>query len=95
MKVHAGSKNYTITANGAVDANYTITQVSGTLMITPAALTITANNTNKVYGAALPAFTAKYNGFVNGDTAASLTTPVTLGTAATSANPVGNYLDPA
>ena len=41
-----------------------------------APLTITANNTNKVYGAAVPAFTASYSGFVNGDTASSLTTPV-------------------
>ena len=51
-----------------------------TLNVTPAALTITANDTNKVYGAALPTFTASYSGFVNGDTASSLTTPVTLAT---------------
>ena len=61
-----------ITASGAVDANYSITEVSGTLNVTPAALTITASNAAKVYGAALPAFTAGYSGFVNGDTVASL-----------------------
>lgn len=82
---------YAITAGGAVDANYTITEVNGSLSITTAPLTITANNTNKVYGAALPAFTASYSGFVNGDTVASLTTPVTLGTAATASSPVGAY----
>ena len=38
-------------------------------------LTITADNQTKVYGAALPTLTASYSGFVNGDTAASLTTP--------------------
>jgi subtilisin-like proprotein convertase family protein len=82
---------YTITTSGAVDANYTITEVHGTLSVTAAPLTITANNATKVYGAALPTFTANYSGFVNGDTAASLTTPVTLGTAATASSPVGAY----
>ena len=49
----AGSP-YTITASGAVDADYTISYVAGTLTVTPAALTITADNQTKVYGAALP-----------------------------------------
>jgi hypothetical protein len=82
---------YTITASGAADANYTITHVNGTLTITPAALTITANNTNAVYGSALPAFTASYSGFVNGDTASSLDTAVTLSTTASNGSPVGAY----
>ncbi len=37
-------------------------------------------------------FTASYSGFVNGDTAASLTTPVVLGTSASPASPVGAYI---
>ena len=41
---------YAITASGAVDANYTISYVAGTLTVTPAALTITADNETKVYG---------------------------------------------
>ena len=45
----------------------------GTLTVTPAGLTITADDQTKVYGAALPTLTASYSGFVNGDTAASLT----------------------
>ena len=59
---------YPITASGAVDANYTISYVAGTLTITPAALTITASSASKVYGAGLPALSASYSGFVNGDT---------------------------
>jgi subtilisin-like proprotein convertase family protein len=82
---------YTITASSAAYTNYSISFVSGTLTVTPAALTITANSTNKIYGAALPTFTASYTGFVNGDTSSSLTTPVTLGTSATASSPVGNY----
>jgi len=72
-------------------SNYSVTLNGGTLTITPAPLLITANGTNRLYGAANPAFTASYSGFVNGDTEASLDTPVTLGTGATGANPVGAY----
>ncbi len=56
--------------------------------VTPAPLTITAASASKVYGAALPALTARYSGFVNGDTASSLTTPPSLSTTATAASPV-------
>jgi len=62
-----------------------------TLNVDPAPLTITANDTNKVYGAALPTFTASYSGFVDGDVAASLTSPVTLSTTATASSPLGSY----
>src|SRR3989442_11051103 len=82
---------YPRAASGAVSANYTIGYVSGTLTVTAATLTITANNQTKVYGAANPALTVSYSGFVNGDTAASLTTPPTVSTTATSASGVGTY----
>lgn len=51
--------------------------------ISPAPLTITADDQSKPFGAPLPALTAGYSGFVNGDSAASLTTPPTLATTAT------------
>ena len=82
---------YPITASGAVDANYIITHVDGTLTVTPAPLLVTAENAGRVYGTGNPVFTAAYAGFVNGDTAASLDTPATLGTTATAASPVGTY----
>ena len=85
----AGS--YSITASGAVDANYTISYASGTLTVTPVPLTITAANQTRLYGAANPAFSATYAGFVNGDTAASLTTSVSLAAIATSSSPAGSY----
>jgi hypothetical protein len=44
-----------------------------------------------VYGAALPVLTASYTGLVNGDTAASLTTPPILSTTATPGSPVSQY----
>ncbi|MGA2256202.1 MAG: MBG domain-containing protein, partial [Thermoguttaceae bacterium] len=83
--------SYEIDATGAVDANYDISYVAGTLTVTPASLTITADNQTMVYGGTVPTLTASYSGFVNGDTPASLTTPPALSTTATSASPVGNY----
>lgn len=82
---------YAITAGGAADANYAISYVAGPLTVTPAPLTITADNKSKIYGVALPALTASYSGFVNGDTEASLDTPVTLSTTATATSDVGTY----
>jgi len=72
----------TINASGATSSNYFITFVNGTLTTTPAALKITAVNKTKIYGAVLPALSATYSGLVNGDTAASLDTPLVLGTTA-------------
>src|SRR5262249_60374724 len=84
---------YAITAGGAVstNANYRITYASGTLTVTPAAVTVTANNDPRAYGAANPAFTVSYSGFVNGDTASCITTAPALTTTATAASGVGTY----
>jgi hypothetical protein len=64
-----------------------------TQAVSPATLTITADNQTKVYGAPLPALTASYSGFVNGDSPGSLTTLPTLSTTATAASHVvaGGY----
>ena len=79
---------YGITVSGAADSDYSISYVSGTFTVTPVALTITAVNQIKVYGAALPTLTDSYIGFVNGDTSASLTTQPTLTTTATASSHV-------
>ena len=78
-------------ATGTGLTNYTISYVNGQLAVTPATLTVTASNTNRPYGAANPAFTAIYTGFLNGDTAAVLSGTPGLATAATAASPLGNY----
>ncbi|WP_186758759.1 MBG domain-containing protein, partial [Echinicola salinicaeni] len=59
--------NYTITASGYTSGNYTISYVDGNFAITPAALTVTADDQSKVYGDAEPSLTVSYSGFVNGD----------------------------
>ena len=82
---------YPISVAGATSANYAISFVNGTLTVTPAILQITADNKSKTYGAALPLLTFTATGFVNGDTAATLTTPPTLTTTASAASAVGTY----
>jgi len=80
---------YPITAAGAADDNYTISYVGGTLTVDPVALTVTAEDKTKAYGAALPELTVTYAGLVNGDTAPA--TPPAVTTTATAASPVGTY----
>jgi hypothetical protein len=41
--------------------------VAGTLTVTKATLTVTADDATRAYGAANPAFTVSYAGFVNSD----------------------------
>ena len=89
---HVSGNPYAITASGAADGDYLISYSPGTLIVTPAPLTISANDQSKVYGAALPPLTASYSGFVNGDTAAIFSeagnTPPTLSTTATASSSV-------
>jgi len=82
---------YATSCSGAVDSNYAISYVSGSVVVNPAALTITASSPSSTYGIAVPAVTASYSGFVNNDNASSLTTAPTCSTAATSSSPAGTY----
>src|SRR5205823_1652632 len=65
--------------------------VVGTLTVTRAHLTVTADAGSKTYGDANPPLTATLTGFVNGDTAAVVSGTAALNTAATAASPVGTY----
>ncbi len=82
---------YAIIASGASDPNYAITYQPGTLLVAPSPLTIAANNTSMVQGNAVPPLSVNYNGFVNGDSPANLTTQPTVTTPATPFNPGGAY----
>src|SRR5207302_5031971 len=64
----AGSP-YTITASTGtlIAANYSFVFVNGTLIVTPAALLVSADNQIRAYGATNPPLTASYGGFVNGE----------------------------
>jgi subtilisin-like proprotein convertase family protein len=82
---------YPISVTGGSSPNYALNWLNGNLMVTQAVLNVTADNLAKAYGAPLPALTASYSGFVNGDTAASLVQPVTLSTTASASSPAGTY----
>ncbi|MEW6305980.1 MAG: tandem-95 repeat protein [Verrucomicrobiota bacterium] len=71
---------YTITASGTADANYDISHVNGILQVTPAPLTIRADDKSRAYGAPNPPLTATYTGFVNGENETILTSQVELDT---------------
>jgi hypothetical protein len=71
---------------GASLANYDVKLVDGTLTISQAPLTITADDKSKVLNAANPALTGTVSGLKNGD---SIT--AAYSTSATAASPVGTY----
>jgi RHS repeat-associated protein len=79
-----------ITAGTLSATNYSFGFVNGTLTITPASLTVTANNTNRIYGSPNPVFTATYNGFVNGDTISILSGAPSLTSVGTNSS-IGYY----
>ncbi len=79
---------YTSSCSGATDSNYTIGYVNGTMTIDPAPLAVTASSGSMTYGGSPPTITPSYSGFVNGDSALSLTTTPTCSTAATSSSSV-------
>jgi hypothetical protein len=87
----AGAGNYAITPSGLTSSDYSITFDAGLLTVTKASLTVTADDKSKVYGAANPAFSASYSGFVNGDGPSALGGTLAFSTAATAASPVGSY----
>lgn len=83
---------YTLTPGGLSSGDYAISFVNGALQVTPAPLTITADDKAKEFAAPLPPLTATYSGLVNGDTPASLATPPTLSTPATTDSRPGDYV---
>lgn len=84
---------YAITAGqGTLGAsNYTFTFVNGTLTVTKAPLTFTANNKSRAFGSPNPALTYAISGLVNGETSAVLAGAPELATTATSSSPAGSY----
>ena len=81
-----GPAVYTTSCSGGVSDNYAFVYVDGTFTVGKATLTVTASSpANGVYGAAVPAISAGYSGFVLGegpsdlDTAPSCTTDYVVG----------------
>lgn len=87
----SGVGEYAIKAVNGVPVNYDLEIADGTLSITPAPLTIKANDATRPYYSNDPAFSYKCNGFVNGDDESVLISPPILSTTATRNSNVGTY----
>jgi hypothetical protein len=85
---HVAGGPYPVTPSGLASTDYAITYASGQLAVSPASLTVTAEDATKLYGAALPSFAARYSGFVNGDGPGALGGTLVLETPATAASHV-------
>jgi hypothetical protein len=74
-------------------ANYALSFTNGILTVTQAVLTVTGTNTHRPYGAANPALSVTYSGFVNGQNLATsgVTGSPDLSTSANPTSPVGPY----
>ncbi len=83
--------DYAITGSGASDNNYSFTYADGTLAITKAMLTATANTASRAYGDANPAIGVTYTGFKNGQNASVIDTLATASSAANATSGVGAY----
>src|SRR5579871_2831456 len=67
-------------------ANYVVTLNNGSLTVSPAPLTVTANNATRAFGAPNPTFTGTIVGIKNSDNITA-----TYSTTATTSSPVGTY----
>lgn len=86
------SERPVIAIDEARAANYAITRVPGTLTITPAPLTISADDKARLEGTPNPPLTATYSGFVAGDTPAlAEQAGLALATTANTNSPGGAY----
>ena len=85
---NAGIDTITVTATDAL-GNDTIQEFS--ITVNKRALTATANDQSRDYGASNPTFTIGYTGFVNGDDTGDLDTAPIASTVATTASDVGSY----
>ncbi|MFC5193161.1 YDG domain-containing protein [Algoriphagus aquatilis] len=89
--------SYTITPSALTlstgsTSNYTITYTTSTLTVSPAVLTVTAEDKNKTYdGSGFTAFTATLTGFQNGETSSILSGTLSYEGTATTAVNAGTY----
>jgi gliding motility-associated-like protein len=89
---YTGAVATSAAANGTFSSgNYTITYPKSDVIVEAVLLTITADDKERNYGEANPVLTFKYSGFVNGESAAQLTSLPVISTAAVLTSPVGQY----
>lgn len=81
-----GAGSVVVEVDAIANGTYGPADATATIIVNKAALTVTAANASRVYGAANPIFTGTYTGAVNGDTFTISGT-----TTATASSPVGTY----
>ncbi len=87
-----GTGTCTIDANQAAGGGYAAAaQAQQSITIGKAALTVTANDASRLFGAANPAFTTTITGFVNGDTSSVVTGSPSCTSTAQPWSPAGTY----
>ena len=83
--------SYEVTCSGGWGANYSLNYEAGTLTLSPANLTVSAQSYTVAYGSTAPTPAPQYSGFVAGDSISSLTVPASCTTTATAGSPAGPY----
>gem|GEM_PF-636687 len=88
----SGVGQYEVNATNAMPTNYDLGEITpGTLFVTPAPLTIKANNAIRQYYNENPTLSYTCSGFVNSDNNSVLSPAPTLSTTANLTSNVGNY----
>ena len=87
----SGVGSYAVKVAGAAAANYDISYYDGTLTVTKATLTATANDVEWMMGSEWPTFSVTYSGFVNGESESVLTKKPVASTTATKDSTEGTY----
>lgn len=88
---HSDVGPYPIVPSGLTARNYAIRFQPGVLTVTPAPLTVTANDATRVYGDPNPAFSVRYAGFVLGQDERALGGALRFGTLAGPSSDAGTY----
>ncbi len=96
VDANSGSITGMPTVSGNFSVTLSATNLAGTgnatltFTVERAALTVTAQPANRLYGATNPSFSATVSGFVNGDTSAVVSGTASLTSPATATTPAGN-----
>jgi hypothetical protein len=89
--IYSNVGEYTISCSGGNATNYRFVYETGKFQINKAALTATANNASRNYGANNPTFGISYSGFKNADTQSSLLVQPQVTCIASALSNVGTY----
>ena len=87
----AGSYPIACAVGTLTSREYTFNCVNGTLAVNPAVIAVKGASLAVTYGASAPSLTYQLSGFVNGDTATSVSGAPVITSSVTSASPAGVY----